>query len=410
MVPVYGPGLPLLMAAFKAAGGEHAVYLVVPLLGALVVWLSYCLGLRVADPYGAALASFAMFVSPIFLSRLVWPMSDVPATAWWLAAIVLAAGTSTTRTVLAGLAAAAAILTRPNLFPLAALVAVLTLMRDGATRVGIKRAVLFTAAMLPGPIAVATFNNHLYGSPFASGYGTLDTIYSWGYYATNVVQYPKWLVETQTPFILLALVAPRLLRHAGHTARRLSFFALSFFGAVLLLYLGYTPYQDREFLRFLLPGYPLMLAASAAAFGVLAPTRPPARATAFATVALILATWGIWQGRGAFLMRDAEARYRAAAQFATSLPDNALFLCNLHSGSLRYYADRMTLRFEWLEPDGYLEALRQVRDSGRPLFVVLDDSEREVFRARYGPVADLSWLDQPPTLVAAKRVSFYQLW
>ena len=44
------------------------------------------------------------------------------------------------------------------------------------------------------------------------------------------------------------------------------------------------------------------------------------------------------------------------------------------------------------------------------MFVVLDESEREVFRAQYASVADLSWLDEPPTLIAAKRVFFYQLW
>ena len=38
---------------------------------------------------------------------------------------------------------------------------------------------------------------------------------------------------------------------------------------------------------------------------------------------------------------------------------------------------------------------------------VLDDWERDVFRARYAKVADLSWLDEPPLLVAARRVYFY---
>ena len=41
MVPVYGPGLPLVMAMFKAIGGETAVDLVVPLMGALGIWLTY---------------------------------------------------------------------------------------------------------------------------------------------------------------------------------------------------------------------------------------------------------------------------------------------------------------------------------------------------------------------------------
>jgi len=95
---------------------------------------------------------------------------------------------------------------------------------------------------------------------------------------------------------------------------------------------------------------------------------------------------------------------------AAALPENTLILCNLHSGSIRYYANRMTLRFEWLAPDVYAAALEEMRKSGRPLFVVLDGSERDAFRARYSGVADLSWLDQPPTLIAAKSVFFYQLW
>ena len=411
MVPTYSPGLPLLMAAFKAVGGETAVYLVVPLLGALAVWLTYRLGLKCGGSDVAALASLALLVSPIFLTRSVWPMSDVPDMAWWLAAIVLAAEPSMPRSALAGGATAAAILTRPNLLPLALLVGVLILVRSGSVRAGLPRAAVFTLAMLPGPIAVGILNTHLYGSPLDSGYGAVNTIYATSYFMTNVVRYPRWLIETQTPFILLALAAPVLLRRTGRLREsRLALFSVSFFTGVLLLYLWYTPYDDREYLRFLLPSLPVMLAAAAAAFGALAPSAPRARAAAFAAVAVFLVVWGVWQGRDAFRTRGYEARYRAAARMAAALPENTLILCNLHSGSIRYYANRMTLRFEWLAPDVYAAALEEMRKSGRPLFVVLDGSERDAFRARYSGVADLSWLDQPPTLIAAKGVFFYQLW
>lgn len=411
MVPTYPPGLPLSMAAFKAVGGDNAVYLVVPLLGALAIWLTYCLGLRLGDSYVAALASLTLLVSPIFLSRLVWPMSDVPAMAWWLAAVVLATEPSMARTALAGAAVAAAILTRPNLFPLAVLPGVLIVMRTASVRSRLGRVAVFTLAMLPGPIAVAIIDNHLYGSPLASGYGTADTIYAGRYFAANLVHYPQWLVVQQTPFILLAFAAPFLLRRTGRLVEsRLSLFALFFSAGVLLLYLWYTPYDDPEYVRFLLPAYPLLLVTAAAAFGVLAPQGGPRRATAFAAIALLLAVWGVWHGRYAFRTQRDEARYRAAAQMAATLPDNALFVSNLHSGSLRYYAKRLTVRFDWLAPDVYTQALDKLRASGRPVFVVLDEAEREPFRARYAPVADISWLDQPPTLIAAKRVFFYQMW
>jgi hypothetical protein len=284
-------------------------------------------------------------------------------------------------------------------------------MRAADIRIGVRRAALFIVAMLPGPIVVAVINNHLYGSPLASGYGTVDAIYAGRYFVTNLVRYPTWLVETQTPFIVLVFAAPFLLYRAGRrAASRLSVFAMTFFAGVFLLYVWYTPYEDREYLRFLLPAYPLMLAAAAAGFDVVAPQDQRQRTIAFAAVALTLAVWGVWQGRVAFLTRGYEVRYRAAARMAEAYPENGLFLSNLHSGSLRYYANRFTLRFEWLAPDVYLAALDEMRKSGRPVFVVLDESEREAFRARYASVADLSWLDQPPIGIAAKRVFFYQLW
>ena len=37
MVPTYSPGLPMVMAAFKALGAPDAVFYVVPLLGALII-------------------------------------------------------------------------------------------------------------------------------------------------------------------------------------------------------------------------------------------------------------------------------------------------------------------------------------------------------------------------------------
>ena len=115
MVPTYSPGLPMVMAAFKAVGGPNAVYYVVPLLGALTVWLTFVLGSRLAGPLAGLLAAAALLVSPAFLFQLMWPMSDVPAAAWWLLAIVLAIRGTTWSCAGAGLAAALAVLTRPNL-------------------------------------------------------------------------------------------------------------------------------------------------------------------------------------------------------------------------------------------------------------------------------------------------------
>lgn len=73
-------------------------------------------------------------------------------------------------------------------------------------------------------------------------------------------------------------------------------------------------------------------------------------------------------------------------------------------------ADRYRPRHGTVDDENRAGRCGRGRASGRPLFVVLDEAEREAFRARYAAVADLSWLDQPPILIAAKRVFFYQLW
>jgi hypothetical protein len=86
-------------------------------------------------------------------------------------------------------------------------------------------------------------------------------------------------------------------------------------------------------------------------------------------------------------VRDGEARYRTAAEFIRSLPSNAVIISNLHSGSVRYYASRLTLRYEWIGDDGEIEA----------------------FRRTFQAVADLSWLDKNPLATPAKTVRLFAI-
>lgn len=407
MVPTYSPGLPLMMAAFKAVGGANAVFYVVPLLGGLSVWLTFLLGTRLGGPEAGTIAAAALLVSPAFLFHLMWPMSDVAVSAWWLAGIVLALRGTTIGAAAAGLAAAIAILTRPNLVVLAVplLGFVIAGGRDGRTR----RIIACLAAMVPGPVAVALFNHHLYGSALASGYGTFSTIYTSRYATANLVNYSSWLIQTQTPFVLLGCAAPLLMRRRGHIEQhRIAVACVVLVATALASYVWYTPFDNWTYLRFLLPAFPPLLATSAAVF-TLSLRGLPWRRRAAGALVVVLAAWGLWTGRAAFRVSQEESRYVAAGRFARELPENAVILCNQHSGSLRYYANRITMRFEWLDPDMYQGALDHVHRLGRPVYVVLDDWEREIFRARYAAVADLSWLDQPPLLRAARRVYFYAL-
>jgi 4-amino-4-deoxy-L-arabinose transferase-like glycosyltransferase len=408
MVPTYSPGLPMVMAAFKAVGGPNAVYFVVPLLGALTVWLTFVFGRRLAGPPAGLLASTALLASPAFLFQLMWPMSDVPAVAWWLLSIVLAVRGTTWSCAGAGLAAAVAVLTRPNLVVLVVPLLAFVVSRPARMRDRYGAAAVFTCAMLPGAIAVAAINRYLYESAFNSGYGSFSTIYASEHFWPNLLNYAAWLLQTQTPFILLGIAAPLLFHRRGNSeARSIAVLGLGFSATVVASYLWYTPFEDWTYLRFLLPAFPLMLALAASVCVLVASRKPRWQTAMVSALAVTLAVWGVWVGRSAFHVRADEARYVAAGRIGAGLPDNAVILSNQHSGSLRYYAGRITMRFEWLEPDMYVPALEYFARLSRPVYVVLDDWERDIFRSRYAPVADLSWLDRPPLLLAGQRVYFY---
>ena len=410
MVPTYSPGLPIVMAAFKAVGGPNAVYYVVPLLGALTVWLTFVLGRRLAGPLAGLLAAAALLASPAFLFQLMWPMSDVPAAAWWLLAIVLAIRGNAWSFGAAGLAVGAAVLTRPNLVVLVVPLLAFVVSRPARMRDRYRAAAAFTCAALPGAIAVGAINRYLYESAFNSGYGSFSTIYASEHFWPNLLNYATWLLGTQTPFICLGIAAPLLFHRRGDSeARSSAVLVLGFSAIVVASYLWYTPFSDWTYLRFLLPAFPLMLSLAASVFVVLTTRRPEWQKAMVTVLGVALAIWGGWVGRPAFHVRADEARYVAAGRIGAGLPDNAVILSNQHSGSLRYYAGRITMRFEWLDPDMYVPALEYFERLSRPVYVVLDDWERETFRSRYGAVSDLSWLDRPPILLAGQRVYFYAI-
>ena len=139
------------------------------MLGGLAVWLTYVLGARVNGPITGMIAAVLFAFSPLFVFQTLEPMSDVPATTWWLLAWVLAISPLEWAPVGAGLAVSAAVLTRPNLVPLAIVLAAVV----AANRPRLPRLALFAAGSVPGCLIVGAINAHWYGSPLASGYGSL---------------------------------------------------------------------------------------------------------------------------------------------------------------------------------------------------------------------------------------------
>ena len=155
IVPICPSGLSIAMAPLLALGGPRAIFLVVPIFGALFIWSTFTAGARFGPRVGLAAAVIAA-CSPAFLYQLVQPMSDVPAAALWMLAVASVTGTKPRAPIVAGLASGAAILMRPNLVPLAIPIGLFLLLRpERSWGDRLRGAAGYAAAAAPGAIAVA---------------------------------------------------------------------------------------------------------------------------------------------------------------------------------------------------------------------------------------------------------------
>jgi hypothetical protein len=125
--PTFPIGNSFLMALFSMIGGERALFFVAPAMALLTLVLVYRAARDWFDAEVALLATAILAWNPVFLTYAKQPMSDVPATAWMTLAIVLAVQRSAPSAFGAGLAAGAAVITRPALLIAAATIPVLSL-------------------------------------------------------------------------------------------------------------------------------------------------------------------------------------------------------------------------------------------------------------------------------------------
>lgn len=325
-------------------------------------------------------------VSPPFLYQLVQPMSDVPGVACWLGALAAASHGTTVSAALAGGLSALAVAIRPNLGPLAGVILIAALVGRAAGRW--RRAIAFAAGLAPGIVALGWVQDVRYGSPFSSGYGTVADGFGAHNIGPNLARYPRWLTETHTPFIWLSLLTPAWIhRHARRPG--LAWSAALLTCAVWAAYLPYTYFQPHEwfYTRFLLPAIALMLLFAAGI--TLSIVRPlPQRLRSPATCAILAGVLGTSllssQARSAFELHRLERKYPAAGGFARDhLPAAAFILAGQHSGSLRYYASRPTLRWDLLGASHLDQALASLRAEGFEPFAVLDADEDEAFRLKF---------------------------
>jgi hypothetical protein len=395
MVPTYAPGLPLMMAASLMVGA-CGPFLVVPICCALLVWVTFLLGRRTGGPWPALLATMFVVVSPVVVFQSMWPMSDIPSAAVWTGAAVSALGAARRSVLAAGLWTAVGLLIRPNLPILPAIllthVALSALGRERWIRVAI-----FGAAVAPAVIFIAALNTVWFGAPWHSGYGAAAEIFDAANILPNLARYPVWLWQSQTPLVLFALVPllPPFRKDAFQPAVRL---CVALFVGTLFSYLVYSRFEEWWYVRFLLPAIPAMLvlmSTGMVAIGRRLP-RPWGRlAVTAVAIGLIAYMTKFNIGHGMFGPMTAEdRRYADVGDYAgRALPANAVVLTVQHSGSIRYYAGRLTIRWDLIERDWTTRAPGELERLGLHPYMVVEDWELPQMRDWFGlaPGAPIPW-------------------
>jgi hypothetical protein len=413
VVPMYPPGFPIVMAVFHRLAGRDAVFYVVPLLAGVAILATYLMGTRIGGRAVGLAAAALLAASPSFLFQLTAaPMSDVPATAWWAIALALGLFNRLGAAFGSGLAVSLAILTRPNLAPLA-LIPLASVVWEGVRRpAGLRRAIAWTAMYsaggIPGCIVIAMLHSAWYGSPFMSGYGSLDAIYHWGNVLPNLARYPAWIVESETPLVLLAFAAPVVVSRVenagglGPHARVVAVSLVAFVALVLASYLLYEAFNAWWFVRFMLPAFPPLLVLTSVSIVAMS-LRLPQWSRVLLPSTIITAM--MWHGvvyaidHDAFRARS-ERKYATAADFvARRLPAKAAVLSMQHSGSIRYYSGRATVRFDHIRPEQLESTLATLADSGYRPYILVESWEMPAFQKRYNGFSPLASLDWPPLAI-----------
>jgi hypothetical protein len=400
LVPICSPGLSLMMAAFRRL--HLSPFLVVPLLGAMAVWLTFVVGRAIDGPGSGAASAVLLACSPTFLYQLVQPMSDVPAAAWWLAAVACVVRRGASVPGLAGLAASAAILSRPNLAPLAlVLAAYLAVVGDGRPAV---RLAWFAAGLAPGVLLLAVLQRAMYGSPLATGYGSIGGLMSIAHVLPNGMRYTTWLLGAHTPFLLLAVAAPFVARR-----NPVVWLLAGFTAATVVSYLPYTVFDDWWYTRFLLPALPALVVLSVVTAEEV--VRRTTRRRIFVTSVYVSVLALLWirtaSNRSAFDLGRMEQHYYRAGLAAERVAAPAAIVTLRDSGSVRYRTGYPTISWDTLEPAGLDDALAFVRSRGYTPYVLLELDEEPVFRERFGSRSEIGRLDWPPRVQIGRTIRLY---
>lgn len=393
-VPTYPLGYPLLMALFIRLFGLASAFWVTPLLSAGTVVLTYLLGSFHLGRIGGGLAASLVFILPNFLWCSFQPLSDVPTTFFTVVGL-LALMQLRSRpwiAVLGGIALGYGVLVRPNI-----MILIVPIAAWLAARRKWKNFLRLTSAVIPFLALQGIINAILYGSPWKTGYGSPPlgdnlagaAARAWDY-LMNLNMQQAWvgLSLAVLGFLLACLPWDRKALLGGIPCMFLVFF--SFYRIGDAWWYG----------RFLLPVFPAVAVLEAAFFlrllkqGRLFWLRVSAVITGL--IAFVWLSLGYAQHHNTFTIAEDEARYPKAAKMVLEhVQRPAIVVAMQHSGSVRFYTDLPTTRYDVTSILDLLVRLRQVEAAAGNVYLLAEPWEVE--RISKGKAA--------PLLVGAERMA-----
>ena len=383
-VPRFPLGFPAVMAPFTIAGPAGPFF--VPLVMAFItIALAYLLGREPGFPVSGLFAASLVAADPLVAAYAMQPMSDVPATCWQLAALWIRLERPA-RPIAAGACAGMALLTRPALLPA---VLVLVVVTAGVP----PRRCLALAGTVLGFVALqAALNVMPYGGIATSGYGTASHMFelSFSRLGANASNFGKWLTYSHT--LLFWLLWPASLWVLRHKTWAWQMSAVA--SAAAAPYLFYLVFDDWESGRFVLSAIVLVLVLTARAMAHVISDLAGASGTrrALGATALFAISFGCATASHRFLEREGiygrgtlEAKYALVGDwFKTHTSDRAVVFAGLHSGSLRLYGLRETIRWDEVPSGSLGPTIRSLVAAGYEPYLVLDQpSEPPLFAERF---------------------------
>ncbi len=402
IVPTYPIGVSIVMALFSMIVGPAGIFLVAPAMGMITLFCAYRLAREWYERDTALLATAMIAWNPLVITYSKQPMSDIAATMWITLAMLLAVKVTPASAFFSGLAAGFAVITRPALLIAGALIPALSFKGDASRA----RLLMCAGGFAIGVAMQMAIQQYLFGSAFSTGYGAAGNLFSADYLDNNLGIFGRHLWTVLGPLFILGLVLGVI---AARPEPRCS--SLMMLGAVAMPYLVYLPFDHWETLRFLLPGLIALTIVSADGLMKVARfARTPAVTVAVVTIFAAVTGWQserLLRASSVWNVSALEARYPLAGEWINvNTPPESVVLANQHSGSLRWYGRRHTLRWDFLEPDQLAATVRELQSRGATVYVALEGDEVAMFEQRFSGVIDQLQVDHVGSI---RNVNFRRL-